>query len=585
MANRLEPLNLVSYVGGLNLRADQFQLADDESPDMLNVDIDPRGGFYTRRGWQRWNEQSIVDLEARPTQPDFQPRNAFLHVHANDGQWIYIVEKNLLYSADVTAVFNPITGPNCQAVGHQADFGAWGDDLYVSCGIGQTSYRLRQPSTGPATVTAMAPETWSEVDAPTFNTTPRAEHLEPHAGYMFVAGTTEGGVARGSRLRWSHPGVPDAWRQSDFIDIDTGGGRITAIASFNDHLLIFKSNTMWALYGYDSQTWQLVRVSSLIGCQGPHSIGKSETACYFYSASSRGGIYGYGGTTPVCISENLRPAFENLLAYENVFVSWAGRRLWVTVPWRKDVGATSDPSTAFIYDPEVGQGAWVMYRSEFGTPAPVLDGSDVQAKFPKAALWSTEFAGVVILDTLSGAFDDISDRPVLATVDDRIISTVDGLDIGVEGLTVTGQPFEAYYRTRWLHAGWPERKKSWRRPTFICRGVDVETQLVVEAFRDYDETNVRRSRTLVVPVSGGAFWREDGFDDPLEHGFDWEELGKLDPRGANWGAATTGSEIVRSGSLGLARAVQLRVQSSTLTQRNRWGVDGIVAKFVMRRFR
>jgi hypothetical protein len=109
--------------------------------------------------------------------------------------------------------------------------------------------------------------------------------------------------------------------------------------------------------------------------------------------------------------------------------------------------------------------------------------------------------------------------------------------------------------------------------------------LVVEAFRDYDETNVRRSRTLVVPVSGGAFWREDGFDDPLEHGFDWEELGKLDPRGANWGAATTGSEIVRSGSLGLARAVQLRVQSSTLTQRNRWGVDGIVAKFVMRRFR
>jgi hypothetical protein len=584
MANRLEPLNLVSYVGGLNLRADQFQLADDESPDMLNVDIDPRGGFYTRRGWRRWNETPIVDLDARPTQPDFQPRNAFLHVHANDGQWIYVVENHLLYSASETAVFSLITGPNCRAVGHQADFAAWADDLYVSCGINQSSYRLRQPSVGAPTVTAMTPETWSEVDAPTLGTVPRAEHIEAHAGYLFVAGTTEGGVAHPSRLRWSHPGVPDAWRDTDFIDIDIGGGRITALASFNDHLLVFKSNTMWALYGYDESTWQLVRVSALIGCQGPHSIGKSETACYFYSASSHGGIYGYGGQAPVSISENLRPAFDDLINFENVFVSWAGRRLWVSVPWRKDIGSTVEPSTAFVYDPQVGQGAWVMYRSEQGTPGPVLDGSDVQQKYPLATLWSTHLAGLVTLDVIPDAYDDIAGASVLGTVDGRVITTVSGLDISVGPLAV-GQPFDAYYRTRWLHAGWPDRKKSWRRPTFICRGVDVDTQLIVETFRDYDETNVRRSRTLVLQTKGDAFWRELGFDDPQDHGFDWEADGADAARGADWGAATSGSEMIRGGSLGLARSVQLRVQSSVVTQRNRWGVDGIVAKYVMRRFR
>ena len=32
------------FTGGLNLRADQFQLSKNESPDMLNVEIDPRGG-------------------------------------------------------------------------------------------------------------------------------------------------------------------------------------------------------------------------------------------------------------------------------------------------------------------------------------------------------------------------------------------------------------------------------------------------------------------------------------------------------------------------------------------------------------
>jgi hypothetical protein len=41
MVNRLEPLNLMDFTGGINLRRNQFQLADNESPDLLNVDIDP----------------------------------------------------------------------------------------------------------------------------------------------------------------------------------------------------------------------------------------------------------------------------------------------------------------------------------------------------------------------------------------------------------------------------------------------------------------------------------------------------------------------------------------------------------------
>ena len=39
------------FTGGLNLRADQFQLADNESPRMLNVEIDPRGGVFARGGF------------------------------------------------------------------------------------------------------------------------------------------------------------------------------------------------------------------------------------------------------------------------------------------------------------------------------------------------------------------------------------------------------------------------------------------------------------------------------------------------------------------------------------------------------
>ena len=47
------------FTGGLNLRADQFQLAKNESPDMLNVEIDPRGGVFSRGGMHRLNTTAV----------------------------------------------------------------------------------------------------------------------------------------------------------------------------------------------------------------------------------------------------------------------------------------------------------------------------------------------------------------------------------------------------------------------------------------------------------------------------------------------------------------------------------------------
>lgn len=50
---------LKDFTGGLNFRADQFQLADNESPDMLNVEIDPRGGVFSRGGMRRINTTAV----------------------------------------------------------------------------------------------------------------------------------------------------------------------------------------------------------------------------------------------------------------------------------------------------------------------------------------------------------------------------------------------------------------------------------------------------------------------------------------------------------------------------------------------
>ena len=577
MPNRLEPINLMDWTGGLNLRRNQFQLGENESPDMLNVDVDPRGGFATRKGWARWNATDIVD----PTTNLWRPRHAAVHNLASNEQIVYVVNNHKIYSAGADRIFTQLTGVPANAVPHEADFAQWGDYIYIATGMFSTPYR-RHLTEAPVALS----QAFSEVDAPVHNTMPKAEHLAAHAGYLFCAATTEGGQNYFARVRWSHPAKPDSWRSSDYIDIDAGGGRITGIMSFRDHLLIFKTNSLWALYGYDDQSWQLIKVSMSVGCPAISAATRSETAIYFFSASDKGGIYGYSGETPEYISENLRPAFEEIIAYENVFVSWAGRRLWVAVPWAKDVGPIDGVSTCFVFDPDIGEGAWTMYRASVGALALVIDGSDVNARYPLATMWSNQVAVMVVLDFIEDAYDSILEPAVLGTGDGSYLSTSAGQDLGISGRNPPGEVFETYYRTRWLHAGWPDRKKSWRRPGFIVRQVPYDVDLIVETFRDYNETTIYRSRTLKLRAEGDNYWTETGHAEANVGGFDWTKDGKADlsKTGADWGPQQQGSNIIRAGSMGLARAVQMRVRPSPNTMR-KWGVDGVVAKIKMRRFR
>ena len=88
---RVEALNLVNFTGGLNLRADAFELAENESPDMLNVDIDPRGGFFSRKGWERWNSTPIAS--------PWDPRSMFTHTLANGTEHVFVSNNGVLWES------------------------------------------------------------------------------------------------------------------------------------------------------------------------------------------------------------------------------------------------------------------------------------------------------------------------------------------------------------------------------------------------------------------------------------------------------------------------------------------------------
>jgi hypothetical protein len=562
MPNRLEPLNMVDFTGGLNLRSNQFQLGPNESPEMLNIVIDPLGGIYTRFGWDRWNDNDIVDVET----VGWDPRRAFLHQLSDGSDVVYIAANHRIYWAREDAIFAELAGPVTDADPHMADFAAWGDTLYVSCGHAQPMWRR----TGVGAAQSLTPggtATWNDnYTAPAGTVGPTAEVNEAHAGYLFAANTQEDGLWHPNRVRWSHPNNPVNWASTDFIDINTGGSQITGMMSYEDHLLIFKNDSMWALYGYDINSWQLVQKSTTIGAVSPQGISRNETGVFFFSASDRGGIYAYGGERPQEISAQLRRAFFEILHPDLVWVGWIGRKLYVTLPWNY-TGPTDDNYGVFVLDPSVGEGAWTFYHATNGTIGPIVAHSNVDSQpYPLGVVRSPTTACVVQLMKIDDAYDQIRQDHSLGTSAGAYIVTEGDAEIILLG-EFNKEPFDSVYRTPWVTADWPTRKKSWRRPDFVMRETGFTHQLAVRSYRDYEETQPKRQYSLQVPSTGAsARWGE----------FTWGD-------GTLWGANKSGASIRRGSSFGMCRALQLRVAGAT--PRHKWGIDAIVLKVVLRRFR
>lgn len=540
MANRLQPFNLTDFSGGLNLRASQVQVAENESPRMMNIVIDPVGGIYSRPGWERYNSGAWPD-------PVWNPMRAVYVTLVDGTDIVYVASDNKLYASVNSGAFARVGTFDCNAVPHMADFAPWSDTLYVACGKGEQVAK-RVGFLAPTLLTPASGVNWNDdYSNPIGGVAPQAELCETHAGYLFVANTSEGGVEHANRIRWSHPNQPEDWAELDFIDIETGGSQITALLSYEDHLLIFKQDSVWALYGYERESWQLIEKSSTSGTPSPCAATRSETTAFWFSSSERGAVFAYNGERPVEVSLNIKPALSQILVTERIWVGWMGRKLWVTVPWNFD-GAQGDSEGAFVFDPSVSNGAWTYHRSVAGGIGPLVGGSNADTvERPLAVLRNSPEPCVVALEAIQQAYDRVSED-----VDDQV-------------------SFPTEYHTAWLSAGWPTRKKSWRRPDLLLKLTGSDYSLRVYSYRDYDSRTV--ARTMTVDSSGtvaGVVWGDSTV---------WG-----DPE-VTWGETPfrEGARITRGSSFGLAKALQLRLEGATPGQR--WGVDAIILKFVARRFR
>lgn len=343
------PVELIvnrDFSGGLNLRSDQFQLGPNESPEMLNMDVDPRGGVRSRWGVAPY-------MRALPATEVYD--YGLWHSTTADRLWVSDDDGDAWLYSDATGLWSSLaTGGGAPWTGVQ-----FRGSLYLVNGVDQS-----REWNGSAA--ANLGETYaSDFAAPSTDKMPRARQIAVHQNHVWLADTLESSTRHASRLRFSHPGTAEAWRSLDWIDLDPGVNdeAINNLIPYQDHILAFKETATYAIFGYGWDSWTNQSVSKVAGAVAHGAACATPAGVFFFSWPD--GVYRWDGRRLSWMFERLVPAIRDGSIPESrrdeIRMGWADSRLWVSVPW-----GVSDFRT-FVLDPSLGRdGAWVMYDVEIG---------------------------------------------------------------------------------------------------------------------------------------------------------------------------------------------------------------------------
>lgn len=537
---RTQLYTLRDFTGGLNLVSDTFRLAENESPDLLNVDIDRRGGFQVRRG--------------------VTPFSASTTGGTPDTIWSYNDTGTVYTMFQVGTTIKAGTGSTWSTVGSSL-----GSATQEVCPVtfNNFNYWVR----GNADVAKWDGATASTMTTAFNDTTtassgniPRADHAAVHAGYMWVASTWESGTNYPNRVRFSWANTFDNsgenWRTQDYIDIDEGkdSDYITAIVPFGDQLIVFKRNSVYAVYGYSAESFSVVNISNTVGAVSHSGALATPAGLFFFDHQT--GLNVYNGSSVDWVFEQIWPAMRDgsipTSLIDNVELGWIENRLWVSVPW--DEYPAVPRGVTFVLDTRLKSGAsWTKYSLQAGPYARGHRNDNYLGYLHGTNL-------IYRLDVHDQFYDNMG---------------------GATGII----PINSYYRTRWIDLGEPAVKKRWRRTEAVMQ-VEQAYDLPVVSYANYDPS---------VPVKNFLFHSEasassvnaDVWDDPSS------EWGNNDGTGSLWARSGNYAYVDRGANLGVSRAVCLKVGGEVLSLADPvipqapvfWGVDALIFKFVPRRVR
>lgn len=383
-----------------------------------------------------------------------------------------------------------------------------------------------------------------DLTAPNGGNMPHCRTLAVHHEVVWAGSVLETGpITHECRVRWSHPGAAEDWRENDFIDLDPDdeNGGITALVPFADRLLVFKQKAVYAIHGYPPAGFTAENLTKELGTPSQFSVVTTPDAVYFWDLDR--GVYKYDGKGFEWVFSPLFPLIDdgkiNMAFTWQVILAYHRDRLYVSVPFQDP--PYTNTFVGLVYAPYAGKnGAWTVHtRTLFG--------------------WWVHRASVGGDEHLVGGFGRwLFELDVEGSFQDQA-----GTDAGAQA------PIVAHYATRWFDAGNPAMKKRWKRPIVIMRGGSNQVTNV-EVLSDYDPTRVVKTFQLVTGLDGTELtW------DVL----DWDE--------ANWAREVTisgdRSVILRGAPLSGGTAKALRFRNTTEGQD--WRIHGVTMKWIPRNIR
>lgn len=514
---------LESFTGGLNLRSDQFNLADDESPDMLNVLVDPRGGIRQRDGVDRRNTTALsADVKG------------IWSFFTDSGTDAVMVNYGTKVAHSVSGNFTDLTGITARTAGSRV-YGMTMNNIAYGVSYDQPSFR------------------WNGTTAADLGTTfgssgnmPQAQYVAFWNNFAWVANTYESGTGYKYRVRWSNANDPETWATNNYVDIDKGehGDYITGLCPMGDRLLVFKTNSTYAIFGFDSDSFQVVTVSSSVGSTPLSSPVTTPYGVFFWYANQ--GVYLYDGTNMVWLFPKIFPAVENgtLTDTNPPQLAWGNNQLYVSVDWTVNSSTTR---RTLVYDPTLGaQGAWVTTD---------IDAGPLHAHRPPDSA-STVLGGCV---ANTGVVIDVEDGQNRST--DRYATD----DVHIS----------SYFVTRWVTGKNPIVKKRWGRPRAVLSAENT-LDLSVLLYKDYDKS--AQTNTFTVGVTGKT-------STSLWGTAKWDDADSTSPYYAAWDATSRDltAEVKNLPTLGTARSVNMKVVGPTTN--HHWEMNALAFTYTPRRLR
>lgn len=552
---RIHAETVADFTGGLNLSPDTFKHARNETPDCLNVDISPRGGFELRGAFVDITDNGDVLTSYINTMWTFSPDASTSRVMvctANSGRVFY-------YSGTTwTGVPSAIVG--------QPAFGA---DAKVRTVVFKNRLYMVGGDVDPWRWDGVAANNAFQFAAFAFNNDlenptavasngkfPRASLACSWMGSVWVADTWESGVRQRNRVRWSHPNFPEDWRADDFIDIDPGKDHdgITALVPLDDRLLVFKRSSVHVIYGSPPESLSTRPLTYEAGCLTQDACVATDMGCYFYDPIQ--GVFLIDEKGLNWVWENIHPAMlDGRISFsdaDEVMLGWGNRRLWVSLPF----GASTVRSDIFILDPSIkprkgSPGAWTRYNAR----RPV--GPFVEHEPPGAPyrfLAATRGGG--------------SEADVVAC-DQRQVSADGFVTLDADGGFHTH--IDSHFMTPWIDLNEAAADKRWKRPQFVLKS-GINATILVDGFMNYNGATVRRHFSIAA----------NGYSDVLQ----WGPTGGAENF---WGSnlwAPSGDQLnqIEQGSpLGTARSVALRFNGPL--ENVDWGVNQISFRYIPRKIR